>query len=205
MDSIRNIRFVPVDDQGYKNFVAGFIRRKQQRRQALSQPPVKVDNPIQDAAYTVECIVRNMVGRSELERVLRYESFNGWRWTRQYAECDYVRHSSKGLIISEIKSTKSHYGLKRGCQQLLRICQLFEAVGCFEPIFLRLDLVNYSDYAIYSEKRRYFDDICIRVVSHPISEVLAFANENGIEYDGQVIERARQKVNGDLIDSLQEQ
>lgn len=195
MKSIRNIRFVPVNDEGYKNYVADFIRKKHQKRQATDHIAVTIEDPIFDASRSLERIVRNMVGKSEIERVIRYESYDGWRWTRHYAECDFVMHSSHGLIISEIKATASEWGYRKGCKQLHRIWQLFEAVDYYEPVMFRLDIVDYDYDATSSVTFRYFDDMYIRVEYHPITKVIAYAKENGFNYDEQIIEKARRKAN----------
>lgn len=202
MKSIRNIRFVPVNDEGYKNYVAGFIRRKNQKRQVTDSIAVAIEDPIFDASRTLERIVRNMVGKSEIERVICYESYDGWRWTRHYAECDFVKHSSQGLIISEIKATASEWGYRKGCKQLRRIWQMFEAVDYYEPIMFRLDIVDYADGATHSVSFRYYDDMYIRVEYHPIAEVITFAKENSLGFDEQIIEKARKKVNMELWEDM---
>ena len=202
MKSIRNIKFVPVNDEGYKNYVAGFIRKKNQKRQVTDAIAVAIEDPIFDASRTLERIVRNMVGNSEIERVICYESYDGWQWTRHYAECDFVMHSTQGLIISEIKSTASKWGYKKGRKQLCRIWQIFEAIDYYEPVILRLDIVDYADDATPSVTFRYSGDTCIRVEYHPIAEVLTFAKEQGFDFDEQIIEKARRKVNEELLEDM---
>lgn len=193
MYGIRNVQFVPFYDEGYREYVQVFVdKQKRHRLEEPFQSPKKGD-PVQDASRLMERLLRLRLGESDPERVIRYESFDGCKWSPLYVECDYVKSTSDGLVIGEIKGSESSFNLRKGHKQLKRAYELLEE-ELDVPIQLRLDVVDYSETATFRVRMDDYKDVGIRVEYHPVDELLSLADDLGLSYDRQIIAQARQSV-----------